>query len=200
MRALPARRLARMRASHRGFPLPERVDSAVGEHGDHDEREQRLGHHQDLHQPAEDGRVGRAEGRAGVEGEKEIVYETRRSGETSLIAERHLGKDEVLALVGVHPAEIRPAAVYLPVPHRERDDVGNPDQGRVAQQYRRGRTASRQRRDQERHAGGDGEGDEDTRHKEALGNDWAALDPDNRYFAVVGEENHHEILRKVANL
>lgn len=41
---------------------------------------------------------------------------------------------------------------------------------------------------------------EDTRYKEALGNDWAALDPENRYFRVVGEADHHEILREIANL
>lgn len=47
--------------------------------------------------------------------------------------------------------------------------------------------------------GADRTSNEDTRHKEALGRDWAALDPENRYFAVVGEENHHEVLREVAN-
>ena len=41
---------------------------------------------------------------------------------------------------------------------------------------------------------------DETLYKEALGDDWAALDPENRYFAVVGEENHHEVLREVANL
>lgn len=48
--------------------------------------------------------------------------------------------------------------------------------------------------------GADRTSNEDTRHKEALGKDWAALDPDKRYFAVIGEENHHEVLREVANL
>lgn len=48
--------------------------------------------------------------------------------------------------------------------------------------------------------GADRTSNEDTRHKDALGNDWAALDPGNRYFKVVGETDHHEILREVANL
>lgn len=41
---------------------------------------------------------------------------------------------------------------------------------------------------------------EDTRYKEDLGNDWAALDPDNRYFRVVGKEDVQEVLREVAKL
>jgi hypothetical protein len=48
--------------------------------------------------------------------------------------------------------------------------------------------------------GADRTSNEDTRHKDALGGDWASLDPEHRYFAVVGEENHHEVVREVANL
>lgn len=48
--------------------------------------------------------------------------------------------------------------------------------------------------------GADRTSNEDTRYKEALGNDWAALDPESRYFKVVGEADVHEILREVANL
>jgi hypothetical protein len=41
---------------------------------------------------------------------------------------------------------------------------------------------------------------EDTLYKETLGNDWAALDPENRYFRVVGKEDVQEVLREVAKL
>lgn len=48
--------------------------------------------------------------------------------------------------------------------------------------------------------GGDRVSNEDTRYKQELGDDWAALDPDNRYFRVVDKTDHHEILREVAAL
>lgn len=48
--------------------------------------------------------------------------------------------------------------------------------------------------------GGDRLSNEDTLYKEGLGNDWAALDPDNRYFRVVGKEDVQEVLREVAEL
>ncbi len=41
---------------------------------------------------------------------------------------------------------------------------------------------------------------EDTLYKEELGDDWAALDPDNRYFRVVGKQDVQEVLREVAKL
>ena len=41
---------------------------------------------------------------------------------------------------------------------------------------------------------------EETLYKEALGDDWAALDPENRYFRIVGDSDVHEILREVATL
>lgn len=41
---------------------------------------------------------------------------------------------------------------------------------------------------------------EETIYKETLGNDWADLDPDNRYFKIVGDSDVHEILREVALL
>ena len=41
---------------------------------------------------------------------------------------------------------------------------------------------------------------EETLYKSALGDDWVALDPEKRYFAVLAEENHHEILRELAHL
>jgi type III restriction enzyme len=48
--------------------------------------------------------------------------------------------------------------------------------------------------------GADRTSNEDTRYKEGLGNDWAALDPDRRYFRVAGESDVHEILKEVAQL
>ena len=41
---------------------------------------------------------------------------------------------------------------------------------------------------------------EETLYKETLGNDWAALDSDSRYFKIVGDSDVHEILREVATL
>lgn len=41
---------------------------------------------------------------------------------------------------------------------------------------------------------------EETIYKQALGDDWAALDPENRYFKVVGDTDVHEVLREVATL
>ncbi len=41
---------------------------------------------------------------------------------------------------------------------------------------------------------------EDTLYKQALGDDWAALDPENRYFRVVGKSDVAETLREVSRL
>lgn len=41
---------------------------------------------------------------------------------------------------------------------------------------------------------------EDTFYKEELGNDWAALDADNRYFRVIGKTDVQETLREVERL
>lgn len=41
---------------------------------------------------------------------------------------------------------------------------------------------------------------EETVYKQALGDDWAALDPESRYFKIVGDSDVHEVLREVAEL
>jgi len=41
---------------------------------------------------------------------------------------------------------------------------------------------------------------EDTLYKQALGDDWAALDLENRYFRVVGKSDVAETLREVSRL
>lgn len=41
---------------------------------------------------------------------------------------------------------------------------------------------------------------EDTLYKEELGNDWAALDPDTRYFGLVGKSDVQDTLRQIARL
>ena len=41
---------------------------------------------------------------------------------------------------------------------------------------------------------------EDTTYKQALGEDWASLDPDNRYFRVVGKSDVAQTLREVSRL
>ena len=41
---------------------------------------------------------------------------------------------------------------------------------------------------------------EDTLYKQALGDDWAALDPENRYFRVVGKSELAQTLGEVARL
>ena len=41
---------------------------------------------------------------------------------------------------------------------------------------------------------------EDTLYKQALGEDWASLDPENRYFKVVGKSDVAETLREVSRL
>ncbi len=48
--------------------------------------------------------------------------------------------------------------------------------------------------------GGDRVSNEDTRYKQELGADWAALDPENRYFRVVDKTDRHEVLREIADL
>ena len=48
--------------------------------------------------------------------------------------------------------------------------------------------------------GADRTSNEDTRYKEGLANDWAALDPDRRYFRVASKSDVHEILKEVARL
>jgi superfamily II DNA or RNA helicase len=40
----------------------------------------------------------------------------------------------------------------------------------------------------------------DTQYKQALGDDWAALDPENRYFRVVGKADVPETLREISRL
>ena len=41
---------------------------------------------------------------------------------------------------------------------------------------------------------------EDTQYKQILGDEWAALDPGNRYFRVVGKSDVAETLREVSQL
>jgi hypothetical protein len=41
---------------------------------------------------------------------------------------------------------------------------------------------------------------EDSRYKESLGNDWAALDPGRRYFKMVTKGNMQSTLREVGEL
>lgn len=41
---------------------------------------------------------------------------------------------------------------------------------------------------------------EDSRYKETLGNDWAALDPERRYFKIVTKGNMQATLQEIAAL
>ena len=41
---------------------------------------------------------------------------------------------------------------------------------------------------------------EDSRYKEKLGNDWAALDPEHRYFKMVTRGNMQSTLQEFAEL
>lgn len=48
--------------------------------------------------------------------------------------------------------------------------------------------------------GEDRESNEDTRYKEGLGDDWAALDPERRYFRVVTKANMQGVLKEIQGL
>ncbi len=54
------------------------IDRPSRQHRHDQERDQRLGHHQQLHPPGEDQGVGGAERGRGIEGEEEIIDETGR--------------------------------------------------------------------------------------------------------------------------
>ena len=41
---------------------------------------------------------------------------------------------------------------------------------------------------------------EDSRYKEKLGNDWAALDPEHRYFKMVARTNMQSTLKEIEEL
>lgn len=41
---------------------------------------------------------------------------------------------------------------------------------------------------------------EDTQYKQALGEDWAGLDPECRYFRVVGKTDVEKVLKELAQL
>ncbi len=117
----------------------ERINRPRRQHADRQQRDQRLRHQQRLGAPGEDERVRRAEGRARVEGEKQVVEEIGHpvlAGMVGVLLK--LRKAEVAAAIGAKPAPVRTAAVDLPVPQREREHVAEPDERRVAQQVRAG--------------------------------------------------------------
>ena len=113
---------------------PSRREGVYGpahEHGEDQEREQRLHHHQNLRPLTQDSGVRGAEGGARVEGEEEVVQKTPGTRRGRSCRRSSFGEQEVLANVPLPEPLRRPASVYLPVPNSERCHVDDPEQGRV---------------------------------------------------------------------
>src|SRR5215213_4126826 len=101
----------------------ESVYGPAHEHGEDQQREHGLHHHQNLRPLTQEGGVRGAEGGARVEGEEEVVQKARGPGAGGLAVEVHLGEQEVIADVPFPVPLRRLASVYLPVPDGDRDHV-----------------------------------------------------------------------------
>nr|WP_189510204.1 MULTISPECIES: hypothetical protein [unclassified Mesorhizobium] len=101
--------------------------TARGHQCNRQQRDHRLGHHQELGALAERQGVGRRERRRVGEGQEEIVDEAGQPVADFAIGQRHLREQEVGMRAFDQAAGRRPAAVGAPEPQREDDDVGDPD-------------------------------------------------------------------------
>jgi hypothetical protein len=104
------------------------------------QREQRLKHHQYFRPPREHRRIGRREGRAGIEREKQIVNEIggpilEPCLTESVLAESHLRKEESPLRMsrGLIPL-VRSPGIQSPVPQGKHQNIGDPQRSGGVQQ------------------------------------------------------------------
>src|SRR5271165_297904 len=94
-----------------------------GQQGQGGEGNARLHHHRHLRPARKYWRIGGRESRAGIEGEEQIIHETRRPGRIQRLLragnQGHLGKQKVsLGVTDAQIAGMRTACIEPPIPGR----------------------------------------------------------------------------------
>jgi hypothetical protein len=137
----------------------EDIDGAAGEQRDDQERDERLKHHSDFGPAGEDRGVGGGEGSAGVEGEEQIVHELGRPCWAGAGRTRHLGEEEGAVEIAARAiTSERAAGVEFPIPEREDQDVGDPENAGGTEELFRRFEMKRQAVDEKEERGNEGDG------------------------------------------